>query len=313
MKKLSSLLILTAAAICAHAQSSYKITFIQLLNDAQEKFSNSISTEIDKGANANPDAKYYNTSIGFGGGEESILFAAKYDKIIYTCDFDYSDTDQLLKAGKVLEDVLQVVNLYVKAGRYSGRDYEDNKGNTITELKTIDGQMALKIITYPENSGSAIWIYAVRPFKDPKENIESILNAAKTGFKSLKGDLIVGREAGEEINVKYYYCKSSLNAAEEYLVFRPLKNKMFFLAIFEYGTPHERERAAVMLSKAQEICDKMVTEGKLTKESGAWENEPGNSKIEYKTKEGKDFLYISTYKDDYGMSFVVHSQIMGNN
>jgi hypothetical protein len=311
MRKSLSTLLLTAIAICAHAQSSYKITFIQLLNDAQEKFSNSIGTEINK--DTNPNAKYYTTNIGFGVGKESITVTTQNNKAIYSCSLYNLETDQLMIAVKVLEDVLQVVNLYVKAGKYSGRDYTDDSGNEITELKTIDGQMALKIISYPENAGSGIIIYSVRPFKDPKENIESILNAAKTGFKSLKSDLIVGREAGEEINVKYYYCKSSLNAAEEYLIFRPLKNKMFFLAIFEYGTPHERERSAIMLSKAQEICDKMVTEGKLTKKSGMSENEPGNSKIEYKTKEGKDFLYISNYKDDYGMSFVVHSQIMGNN
>lgn len=310
MKKLLSLLLLTALTICAHAQSSYKITFIQLLNDAQGKFSNAISTEIDKEPNANPDVKYYNTSIGFGGGKESIVVAAKNDLMIYTCSFDYSETEQLIKAGKVLEDVLQVVNLYVKAGKYSGRDYEDDKGNLITELKTIDGQMAVKIITYPENAGSGIMIYGVRLFKDPKENIESILSAAKTGFKSIKGEDNFENVASDEENVKYYYCKATFNASEEYLVFRPSKNKLFFISVFAYEKQSERERAAIMLPKVLEICDKMVTEGKLTKRSGMSQDE--DSIIEYKTKEGKDFLYITTYKSGYGMSFAVHSQVIGN-
>lgn len=123
----------------AQAQKDYKPGILLMLqysdNDFKSILGPKLSDEPDiESANYAPTEK-------IGIGSEKIIKSNDSDMSFYTC------TISLVNAGKLITDVLELANDYVKKGIFTGEDLSDGKGKTITVIQNKEGHEIMKIIS----------------------------------------------------------------------------------------------------------------------------------------------------------------------
>lgn len=139
MKKSILLAITMLFAFFAHAQKNYTSGILTMLEYANTNFKDIIGTKIsDEPA---LEATNYSSKEILGIGSEKIVKNNNSEVAFYMCSLPLLDADKLIK------DVLDLANSYVKAGKFTGEDLTDGKGKTVTEIKNKEGYDVMRIVS----------------------------------------------------------------------------------------------------------------------------------------------------------------------
>ncbi len=131
----------------AHAQKNYTSSIVLMLEYANNDFKDILGV---KGSDV-PDlesASYTPKEI-IGIGSESIIKSNNSDASFYLCSVP------LLDAAKLIKDVLDLANSYVKEGKFTGEDFSDDKGKSVTEIKNKEGFDVMKIVSQYTDDNNA--------------------------------------------------------------------------------------------------------------------------------------------------------------
>ena len=163
MKKILLLLSFAFLFVCKiQAQTeSIKLNLIMLIGSSEDEFKTLKKDFI--GEEKEKNTSYYKCGTTLTSKVEAIIEKKQTDESTlkyFFSYFNYSDTDEMLKANKVLPDILQIVNMLVKGGKYTGRDFKDTNGDDITELKNKDGLVVFELVSLAESKGLEVIIYA---------------------------------------------------------------------------------------------------------------------------------------------------------
>ncbi|PZR29013.1 MAG: hypothetical protein DI535_04710 [Citrobacter freundii] len=141
----------------AEAQKDYKPGILLMLQYSDTDFKSILGSKLSE----EPDIESanYAPTEKIGIGSEKIVRSNNSDMSFYTC------TLSLVDASKLINDVLELANDYVKKGIFTGEDLTDGKGKTVTVIKNKEGHEIMKIISRyvkddsDENNYFAIVIY----------------------------------------------------------------------------------------------------------------------------------------------------------
>lgn len=141
----------------AKSQKDYKPGILLMLQYSDSDFKSILGSKLSE----EPDIESanYAPTEKIGIGSEKIIKSNNSDISFYTCSLS------LLEASKLITDVLELANDYVKKGIFTGEDLSDGKGKTVTVIKNKEGQEIMKLISRyvkddsEENNYFAIVIY----------------------------------------------------------------------------------------------------------------------------------------------------------
>lgn len=128
--------------------SSYTSGILMMLQYAQDDFKSVISDKT--GDLPEMGSSSYGLKEILDVGSESIIKSNNANTAFYMCN-------ALLGASStsiLMHDVLGLVNMYAKAGKYTGEDYKTEDGKSITEVKDTDGNDVMKLISKYSNDGN---------------------------------------------------------------------------------------------------------------------------------------------------------------
>jgi len=158
-KFLLSFLIITLSLVVheARAQKDYKPGLLLMLQYSDADFKSILGSKLSE----EPDIESanYDLTEKLGIGSETIIKGNNSDMTFYTC------TISLINAGKLITDALELANDYAKKGIFTGEDFSDGKGKTVTVIKNKEGHEIMKLISRyvkddtEENNYFAIVIY----------------------------------------------------------------------------------------------------------------------------------------------------------
>jgi len=141
MKKsiiLSCLLVLFMVSANAQ-QKNYKLALSLMLQYANQDFKSILGDKIGEEPSLKSDIYVPTEKLGIGS--EKIYKSNTSNVAFYSC------TVALTDATAILHDVLDYVNMKVKAGDFNGEDLTDGKGKNVTQVKNKEGLDILKIVT----------------------------------------------------------------------------------------------------------------------------------------------------------------------
>lgn len=142
MKKLLYVLaMLTFTLNVAQTTKSYKLPISLMIQYAQNDFKDILGDKLE----SIPDLEsaYYKPKEIIGIGSESLIKSDNSDKTFYICSALLLSE----QTSQFIEDALKVVNDGVQAGKFSGRDYTDEKGRNITEVYQKDNDVVIRLIS----------------------------------------------------------------------------------------------------------------------------------------------------------------------
>lgn len=140
MKKIILLFLLVLLSTFVNAQQKSYIPAVSLmLQYADQDFKNILGEKI--GEEPSLVSGIYAPKEILGVGSEKIYKSNTSDLAFYTC------TVALTDANAILQDVLDYVNMKVKAGDFTGEDFGDDKGKSLTVVKNKVGKDIIKIVT----------------------------------------------------------------------------------------------------------------------------------------------------------------------
>jgi hypothetical protein len=144
-KSLLCIVIFLVFGINSNAQTAdqSKINFIAIVREAATDFKSILSSVLETDS-LNKTA-YYSATKTLGSPFEAICVNSNDNTTYYTSRFDYSKTDELIKANQILPGILDEVNAMVKTGKYKGRDYDKTGNISITEVKDLEGNYIIEI------------------------------------------------------------------------------------------------------------------------------------------------------------------------
>lgn len=120
-------------------QKNYKLATSLMLQYAEKDFKDILGEKI--GDEPSLESGIYTPKEILGIGSEKIYKSNNSDKAFYVC------TVALVDATVILKDVLDYVNMKVKAGDFTGEDLSDGKGKNVTMVKNKAGNDVVKIVT----------------------------------------------------------------------------------------------------------------------------------------------------------------------
>jgi|GEM_PF-5913465 len=123
----------------AKAQKDYKPGLLLMLQYSDADFKSILGSKLSEEPEI--ESANYNPTEKLGIGSEKIIKSNSSDISFYTC------TISLLEASKLITDVLELANDYVKKGIFTGEDLTDGKGKTVTVIKNKDGHEIMKLIS----------------------------------------------------------------------------------------------------------------------------------------------------------------------
>lgn len=143
------LLACTIATTFAQEKPSVMATIVNLIKARKNEFADL------KGAFVTTDTEkmidYYECKQSFGAKIEGLSYEKKDNRSRFLSYFDYKDTDELLKATAVLDEVLNAINILASSSpdaKYKGYDYQTAEGQDVTEvIDNSNGFLVMRIIT----------------------------------------------------------------------------------------------------------------------------------------------------------------------
>ena len=156
------LLITTINISFAQEKPSVMATIVNLIKARNNEFANIkgefITTDKDK------NIDYYACKESFGALIEGLSYEKTNNRSRFLSYFDYKDTDELLKATTVLDEVLNTINILASNSpdaKYKGYDYQTSDGQDITEIiDNSNGFLVMRLITGKEIKSMSIIIYS---------------------------------------------------------------------------------------------------------------------------------------------------------
>lgn len=106
---------------------------------------------------------YYNTKKETEGAQTFILKSTDASATsMYVIDYDVEamETSMLVKFMPLVAKYVDELNLMVKSGNYTGRDYTDDKGRGVTDIKDKNGKYILRYASNKEHH--YIYIYGIQ-------------------------------------------------------------------------------------------------------------------------------------------------------
>ncbi len=107
---------------------------------------------------------YYTCKQTFGAKIEALSYEKKNNRSRFLSYFDYKETDELLKANEVLDQVLNAINILASNSpdaKYKGYDYQTSDGQDITEIiDNSNGYLVMRIITGKEIKSMSLIFYS---------------------------------------------------------------------------------------------------------------------------------------------------------
>ncbi|MBC7721085.1 MAG: hypothetical protein H7068_03625 [Pedobacter sp.] len=162
--KILLLLVLTCTSIKIVAQDkpSVTATIVNFIKARNNEFADIKGTFVTTDKEQMID--YYNCTQSFGAKIEALSYEKKDNRSRFLSFFDYKDTDELLKATDVLNQVLDAINILASNSpdaKYNGYDYQTASGQDITEIiDNSNGFLVMRIITGKDIKSMSLIFYS---------------------------------------------------------------------------------------------------------------------------------------------------------
>jgi hypothetical protein len=168
MKKTISLLftifVLMQTNIYAQDAPSPAVAQIrQLIKSAKTDFKDDLGTLIQE--DKENKVSYYETKNKTEGANTFIQKSANGSSTtMYIIDYDVEamPTDMLVKFMPIVVKYVDELNVMAKSGNYTARDYTDDKGRGVTDIKDKDGKYVLRYASTKEHH----YLYIYGPQKN---------------------------------------------------------------------------------------------------------------------------------------------------